>query len=401
MVHLSLYENECFFELYLHRKPDGRDGITRSSMAMMSVASSDLLHSMNRFNVLLLEDDTDPDGPDTFTLDNSYFNELEQTALIADIEQCLVEHEHFEIAATFGTSQMSNTYSLQIDIDDALGDWPGPLSQFNSSNPFALGFIPTNISQPMYPPQMMMMQNSLMNTNLPNGSRPDITMISPTSQTVSKLNLQIPAGRTRTRSKSAGPQSAPPVPSLSKMFTLSDVLTQSRSPEPSIAPLGDYSQINPKAIRWKRSSSRRNKTNAKAPRLSAWREQLSNLRNYKAQSYQNKLAQFNLLNPVTPNHQTLSPSLSPALPHIMLEPISFEIGDCVFVDDEKLGQIKSIGQHPAWGKGTFYGIRLTEKIGNNDGEFKGMYTAQTINIITHSCKKLLKLSLFLFLLLIN
>eukprot|EP01084_Bolivina_argentea_P209483 356820_1 len=80
-------------------KTDRRDDIAQNSMAFMSVASSDLLHTMNRFNVLLLEDDTDPTAPDEFNLDNSYFNELEQAALIADIEQCLVEHEHFEIAA--------------------------------------------------------------------------------------------------------------------------------------------------------------------------------------------------------------------------------------------------------------------------------------------------------------
>ncbi len=49
---------------------DRRYDVAKNSMAMMSVSSSDLLHQMNRFNVILLEDDTDPDGPDEFNLDN-------------------------------------------------------------------------------------------------------------------------------------------------------------------------------------------------------------------------------------------------------------------------------------------------------------------------------------------
>ena len=53
--------------------------------------------------------------------------------------------------------------------------------------------------------------------------------------------------------------------------------------------------------------------------------------------------------------------------------IEYHIGDKVMVDESKMGQIKSIGQHPAWGKGTFYGVRLTEKIGSSDGEFKGIF----------------------------
>lgn len=53
--------------------------------------------------------------------------------------------------------------------------------------------------------------------------------------------------------------------------------------------------------------------------------------------------------------------------------VEYQIGDKVMVDESKMGQIKSIGQHPAWGKGmTFYGVRLTEKIGDSDGEFKGI-----------------------------
>lgn len=111
--------------------------------SIISVASSDLLHGMNRFNVLLLEDDTDcNEDEDEFILDNTYFTELENTSLIADLEQCLVKHELFEISATFGCSSITNEYEFCIDIDDALGDWPSPLASLNAQNPFSLGFVP-------------------------------------------------------------------------------------------------------------------------------------------------------------------------------------------------------------------------------------------------------------------
>lgn len=105
---------------------------------------------MNRFNVLLLEDDCD-DGDadaDELNLDNSYFSELEDSALIADIEQCLVQHEHFEIAATFGGGGFHNAYTLRIDIDDALGDWPAPLAALHSPNPFRSASCPCTDSRP-------------------------------------------------------------------------------------------------------------------------------------------------------------------------------------------------------------------------------------------------------------
>lgn len=53
------------------------------------------------------------------------------------------------------------------------------------------------------------------------------------------------------------------------------------------------------------------------------------------------------------------------------EDISYEVGDRVEIKPNKQGQIKYIGDNKAFGAGTtYYGIRLTEKRGNCDGEWK-------------------------------
>merc|ERR1712228_133990 len=50
--------------------------------------------------------------------------------------------------------------------------------------------------------------------------------------------------------------------------------------------------------------------------------------------------------------------------------IKYAVGDKVMIKPDKKGQIKWIGQEKAFGSGTFYGIRLTENRGDNDGEWK-------------------------------
>lgn len=400
-------------------KTDRRDDIVRNSM--MSVASSDLLNSMNRFNVLLLEDDTDPDKPDEFNLDNSYFSELEQASLIADIEQCLVDNENFEISATFGTNtgQLANSYTLQVDIDDSLGEWPVPLPQLNANNPFALGFIPTNIPLPMMinpyynqyqqqqqlrqPQQLQPLQQPLINKQ---GSGPyDQTLIPPKFNNRSRSNSQPapPVGisidndpQKQTSDTFKGPRS------LSKMFTLSDVLSVSRSPIPEHTDSinNGYPNTNPNpsgfASYTQVRARRKNSHATKAPRLSLWKEQMNNLQQYQQQQKQQQLQGNNLYVPKPSQSPSMSPmpSLSPSVNNSNnnsdnIYSIQYNIGDCIMIDDSKLGQIKSIGQHPAWGKGTWYGIRLTEKIGNCDGEFKGIffcvfYVKNFLNILSCS-----------------
>ena len=51
--------------------------------------------------------------------------------------------------------------------------------------------------------------------------------------------------------------------------------------------------------------------------------------------------------------------------------IEYKVGDKVMVKPDRRGQIKWIGQEKEFGDGTFYGIRLTEQKGDNDGEWKG------------------------------
>eukprot|EP01083_Nonionella_stella_P035492 96822_1 len=374
-------------------KTDRRDDIAQNSMAFMSVASSDLLHTMNRFNVLLLEDDTDPTAPDEFNLDNSYFNELEQAALIADIEQCLVEHEHFEIAATFGASPCTNEYAFKIDIDDSLGDWPVPLQQIYSTNPFALGFMPTQphtLQAPYAAYGRQQVSNSM-------GYPSDITMIPPRiKQPTSVSTGALLSAKQGHRRRSSSHPVAPP-DGMGNLVTLNEVLTESRSPA--------VDTLSP-AVLFPKTAPRR-KISTKAPRLSFWKEQMDNLMTqyhhdeHKGNSTLHTPTQSKGPSLYVPRHShtrngspssnresspSRSPQMPPQQPHLEhalsqgSQPthsapfVQYEIGDSVFVDDSKLGQIKSIGQHPAWGRGTWYGIRLTESIGNCDGEYKGQRT---------------------------
>merc|ERR1712176_168845 len=236
---------------------------------------------------------------------------------------------------------------------------------------------------------------------------------------VNTLNPPI-SGHNRSRSNSQQTSPTKMRRNMSNMVTLTDVLTVSRSPvidndnnNNNVFPQFNQPVITPPPgrMQW-RPRGRKNSHATKAPRLSLWKEQINNLQNYhqrqhgKMQSIPSN-AQFtehnNLFVPGQngqnghvqnrqndQNSPSLngvgaggSPSMSPmaALPPSSRSPpfasfmnVTYDIGDCVFVDDSKLGQIKSIGQHPAWGKGTYYGIRLTEKIGNSDGEFKGQRT---------------------------
>eukprot|EP01084_Bolivina_argentea_P017602 32849_1 len=54
------------------------------------------------------------------------------------------------------------------------------------------------------------------------------------------------------------------------------------------------------------------------------------------------------------------------------EGVEYKVGDRVMIKPNKKGQIKWIGTCKAFGIGTYYGIRLVEKRGNNDGRWKGV-----------------------------
>ena len=222
-------------------KFDRRDDLVRNSV-MTSVASSDLLNSMNRFNVLLLEDDTNDES--AFNLDNQYFGEMEQAAQIADVEQCLVEHEHFEIAATFGTKHGLNAYTLTIDIDDALGDWPGPMAQSQSLFPRGLhGFGP---SADLDPHSMFASGGigggSGVRDLFDHESRRDV------HNRVRRSQSQPPApplGFTTDVARGILSVEPPAIrPAMgSKMFTLSDIVQESRSPRVSGPKLGRFTSL--------------------------------------------------------------------------------------------------------------------------------------------------------------
>ena len=203
----------------------------------------------------------DTNDENEFNLDNQYFNEMEQAAQIADIEQCLVEHEHFEIAATFGTKQLLNSYTLTIDIDDALGEWPGPLTQFsqfqsvgNQSQGYGMGTANTSLD-----PHSIYASGGV-------GGGAGVRDLF-THQSHRSLGLQGGGGghgRRRSQSQPAPPMGfttnvshgilgvEPPSarPQLSsKMFTLSDIVQESRSPraspaEPRLGRFTSFPSIN-------------------------------------------------------------------------------------------------------------------------------------------------------------
>ncbi|ETO20278.1 hypothetical protein RFI_16939, partial [Reticulomyxa filosa] len=83
--------------------------------------STDVNHP-NKFDVLLFEDDVNSE----FHLDHSYFTQLEESALLADMQQKLIEHDLFEISATLGINRRNNQYQFVVDVDDSTGQWPFP-----------------------------------------------------------------------------------------------------------------------------------------------------------------------------------------------------------------------------------------------------------------------------------
>ncbi|ETO19518.1 hypothetical protein RFI_17712 [Reticulomyxa filosa] len=112
-------------------------------LSNMSVSTD--VNPPNKFDVLLFEDDVDSE----FHLDHSYFTQLEEAALIADIQQKLVEHELFEISATLGINRHNNQYQFVIDIDDSIGQWPFPPKRLNRL--FAPPFLQQPSLRPMHP----------------------------------------------------------------------------------------------------------------------------------------------------------------------------------------------------------------------------------------------------------
>lgn len=148
------------------------------------------------------------------------------------------------------------------------------------------------------------------------------------------------------------------------------------------------------------SRRRANSQKQKAPRLSLWKEQMQYMHssshsknppvsNSSLQSGHPQLATipsshsvstdrqsttFAVVSPREPQHKLhLQIIKSEPPPMGLKKEVEYNICDRVLVDGGKLGQIKSIGQQPQWGAGTFYGIRLAGKNGACDGSWKGLF----------------------------